>query len=106
LLAIIHDFDIEPIKFLCDKNADINAKNAEGKTPLSLSLELKKIKIMRHLLERNAKIENPDAAMSELLKPNLNLDEDLQYIISHLLQKGANKSMALAAASQVNKPGV
>ena len=52
--------DMEKIKFLIEKGADIEAKNNYGNTPLILTSRYGHIEVVKFLIEKGADIEAKD----------------------------------------------
>ena len=59
---------IEILKLLIQNGLDINDKDEEGNTILIYAIELRKVSVIKYLLERNASLE-PVNSKVEILKP-------------------------------------
>ena len=87
--AALND-DKEMIEMLKDKgNADINAKDNQGKTALDLALEGSKFKAAKALLENNADAGQSNAGLDRVLATQ-NME-----ILKLMLQNGANAETAI-----------
>ncbi|MEI0697331.1 ankyrin repeat domain-containing protein [Brachyspira intermedia] len=76
LLEAIKNNDLEKVKFLIDKGADVNIKNRYGNTPLNTASGFGYFEIVKYLIEHNA--ENTDALVMASMNGHF---EVVKYLI-------------------------
>lgn len=81
LIEVIKKNDLERVKLLVSKGADINIKNRYGNTPLNTASGFGYFEIVKYLIEHNA--ENTDA----LIMASMNGHEK---IVKYLIEQGAD----------------
>jgi hypothetical protein len=56
LMTIIHDGNIQIVKYIVERGADVNKANAHGATPFLLACELGNLEIVTYLFEKGADV--------------------------------------------------
>ena len=94
--------DYKIVKLLIEKGADVNFKNAHGKTALHIATQAYNNKIVDLLIKNNAKVDLTDefgntalflASYNYTIETNLEIKNRIKKVIILLLENNANKNI-------------
>jgi ankyrin repeat protein len=87
----VQNNDIPGIQFLAANGSNLNARNAQGETPLIIAVANGQLRVAKILLELNANIDMKDKKGNTALIEAVNTDK--LDIVKYLINRGADISI-------------